>query len=134
MQSQNFLNENKSTDYDNNVFIDMLQDAAAGVTDNELENEELATYVFSDGSFIACLADQYLAFENIDSSAVEWDEDLCGYYVIDTEALGSDVPGVVFEDSYGNGVALYNNTSCATYRDLAIAADLDYRDYATFFV
>ncbi len=132
MKAQHFLTENKPADFDNNDYISMLQDAAAAVTDSVLGDEELETYLFSDGSYIVRLADEYNAFESIDDGSIEWDDDLAGYYVINKKALLNDIDGCVFEDSYGDGVALYNNTSCSTYRALAEAAGLDYQEYANY--
>lgn len=54
-------------------------------------------------------------------------------FEINTDALIAAVEAVagesVFQDSYGNGVALVKNVSYGSYRELAEAFDLDIDDF-----
>ncbi|WP_316348493.1 DUF2525 domain-containing protein [Desulfuromonas acetoxidans] len=63
----------------------------------------------------------------------EWNEKLLEEIEINTLHLASAVVEksghIVFEDSYGNGVALINNTSYATWHDVAEAFGLDITDF-----
>jgi hypothetical protein len=63
----------------------------------------------------------------------EWNETLLEEIEIDIEALVSAVDEkterVVFEDSYGEGVALVGGVSYQSYHDLADAFGLDALDF-----
>lgn len=63
----------------------------------------------------------------------EWSEKLLEEIEINTDDLAQEIAEksghIVFEDSYGNGVALINNTSYATWHDVAEAFGLDITDF-----
>lgn len=59
-----------------------------------------------------------------DATATEIDTDaLC-------QAVEKNTGFAVFQDAYGNGVALVNGVSYATYQDLAISIDKNALDFA----
>jgi hypothetical protein len=64
----------------------------------------------------------------------EWNEALMEEINIDTEALVEAVDAktkhAIFEDSYGDGIALVDGVSYKTYHDLAAAFGLDAADFA----
>lgn len=65
--------------------------------------------------------------------AKEWNDNLLEEINIDTEALveavDSKTKHAIFEDSYGDGVALVDGVSYKTYHDLAAAFGLDAADF-----
>lgn len=65
--------------------------------------------------------------------AKEWNNNLLEEINIDTEALLDAVDAktehAIFEDSYGDGIALINSVSYKTYHELAAAFGLDAADF-----
>jgi len=63
----------------------------------------------------------------------EWNKNLMEEIEIDTDALIAAIENIsehaIFVDSYGDGVANINNTSYATYHELASDFNLDASDY-----
>lgn len=51
--------------------------------------------------------------------------------VLDTDAIVKALPHAVFDDAYGDGIALIDGRSYASWRDVCEQYDIDYCDYLT---
>ena len=119
----------------NNRVIDHPQEYLDDVETKIVYNQELnegEASLFGDGSAIVRIEDSYRVVNdyNTNIDRVEFFDD--EYVYIDSEKLINDCESCVFVDSYGNGVALYNNESCKDYVELAQKAGLDFSDYIEF--
>jgi hypothetical protein len=127
-QAQNFLNANPSLLLDGTTLDDVNEyHETVDTMNHELNYGEVS--LFSDGSGIIRIEETIKVVDDFDTSleTVEWYLDQ--YVIINSDALIQDCEGLVFEDSYGDGVALYNNESCKTYVELAEKAGLDFSKY-----
>ncbi|WP_299011326.1 hypothetical protein [uncultured Shewanella sp.] len=130
-QAQAFLNTNSSllfTDEvlnDNQKYLELVADEIA--FNHELNEGEVS--IFSDNSCIIRIEDTIKVSSNFNTAldVVEFYND--EYVIIDSTELVSDCEEIVFQDSYGSGVALYNNESCENYIVLAEKAGLDFTKY-----
>lgn len=59
--------------------------------------------------------------------AIEWDGEC--YRSINTDRLVTNCPELVFEDTYGDGVAYYTNESISDYHTLSKKAGLNIESY-----
>ncbi|MDI4654570.1 MULTISPECIES: hypothetical protein [Pseudoalteromonas] len=130
-QAQQFLNSNPALLFSKTVlddvdkYLELVETAV--VHNHELSEGEVS--IFSDGSCIVRIEESIKVLADFDTAldTVEWYAD--EYVIINADALVKDCGDIVFQDSYGNGVTLYNNESCATYSELAVKAGLDFSKY-----